>query len=385
MKTYAVYMNPKGSIASQIGSDTLFGALCWAIRMLSGAETLKTILCAFNEHPKFVVSSAFPYLYRHGQKVRFFPKPLLPGLSSVQLNRLVSGSREVKRASQNSLQRKRPLVEVLEKEKKIMSAAYVSDRLFEEIVAGKTTVETLLSRLVHRGVGEQDVERVGDALITKGERMLIDPDGERQSFWSEIDIQRNEIDRLIGSTVEGRLFFVKEVLFVRDIAGLWFILCTDDLDCMKPLLRYMQDTGIGGDRTVGKGHFSIPLDEIREIELPDAGEAANCFIALSRYMPTKEEHIFDQRPLSYALSTIRPKHESKLARISQRIYKKMLRLFEPGSILPIKTVKRNGFYGQIVPVGTNAEETGWEVWQNGMAVPAFAKIRGEEWIPEKSE
>jgi CRISPR type III-A-associated RAMP protein Csm4 len=140
----------------------------------------------------------------------------------------------------------------------------------------------------------------------------------------------------------------------------------------------MEDTGIGGDRSAGKGQFAVSLDEIEEINIPDAGIDANCFITLSRYLPINGECDFKQRPLSYSLLTIRPKHESRLSGVGHRLYKQMLRVFEPGSILPIQTRKENGHYGRIMPVGMSAEEAGWNVWHNGMTIPAFAKLRGEE-------
>lgn len=369
MKTYGIYLKPKGSLFCPINSDTLFGALCWSIREIYGTTELEKTLSKFQENPIFIVSSALPYLHRDGRKARFFPKPLLPGLTSIQIDRLALESKEVKR---------RAIAELLEKEKLVKSVAYISERLFEEIIKEEANTQAILKRLVVRGVKDEDIEKIGNALITKGERILIDPKAEWRIFWREIDLQRNEIDRVTGSTAEGRLFFDKETIFDRDIGGMWFILRTDDLDYIKPLLRYLEDTGIGGERTVGKGHFAIPLDEIREVDIPDGGTDANCFITLSRYIPLNGECAFDKKPLSYALSTIRPKHESRLSGINHRIYKKMLRVFEPGSILPIQNRKGNGYYGQIVPVGVNAEKAGWNVWHNGMAIPAFAKIRGDE-------
>ncbi|MEW6418832.1 MAG: RAMP superfamily CRISPR-associated protein [Nitrospirota bacterium] len=378
METYGIYLRPKGSLAGTISSDTLFGALCWSIKELYGTAELEGILSKFRENPKFIISSAFPYLYRDSEKVRFFPKPLLPSLSSLQVDGLASESKGVRRGPQNVFVKRRAIVEVVEKEKPIRSVDYFSQRLFEEIVKGEIETESLFRRFVDRGVRDEDIEKIGNALITKGERVLINPDGEQRLFWGEVDVQRNEIDRLTGSTVEGRLFFTKETFFTRSFGGLWFILRTDDLEYIKPLLRYLEDTGIGGERTVGKGHFAIPLDEICKVEIPDSGKDANCFITLSRYIPLNDECAFEQRPLSYSLSSIRPKHESRLPGINHRIYKKMLRVFEIGSILPIQSRKEPGYYGQIVPVGINAEKAGWHVWHNGMTIPVFAKIRGDE-------
>lgn len=373
METYAIYLKPKGSLASQIHSDTLFGAFCWAIRHLYGKDRLESLLGAFAKDPQFILSSAFPCLFHSGEKVRFYPKPLLPDLTSEQVERLASVSPA--EARRNLLDNKRAVVGVVEKAKPLKDMAYVSERLFSEIVKGQMDTEGLFKRLVKRGVAEHDIERIGNALITTGERKKIDPNAEWDAFWGEADVQRNEIDRVAGSPVEGRLFFTRETVFARGVAGLWFVLRAPDLGFVKPLLRYLEDTGIGGERTVGKGHFTIPLEEIKEIALPQADKEANAFVTLSRYIPANGEAAFTQVPLSYRLSTIRPKHEAMLPGVGHHTFKAMLRILEPGSIVPLQEPRKE-YYGRIVPVGMSAERGGWQVYHNGMTIPVFAKVGG---------
>ena len=373
METYAIYLKPKGSLASEIHSDTLFGALCWAIRHLYGKDRLESLLKAFAEDPKFILSSAFPCLFHDGEKVRCYPKPLLSDLTSEQVERLAWVNPA--EARRDPLANKRAVVEVVEKAKRLKATAYISERLFSEIVNRRMDTEGLFKRLVKRGVTEHDIEGIGNVLITTGERKKIDPDAEWDAFWREADVQRNEIDRVAGSPIEGRLFFTRETVFARGVAGLWFVLWTPDLDFMKPLLRYLEDTGIGGERTVGKGHFAIPLEEIQEIALPHADKETNAFVTLSRYIPADGEVVFTQAPLAYHLSTIRPKHEAMLAGVGHHTFKAILHVLEPGSILPFQEPRKK-YYGRIVPVGVSAERGGWRVYHNGMTIPVFAKIGG---------
>lgn len=368
MNTYAVYLKPKGSFVSPIHSDTLFGGICWAIRVIYGARPLEEMLAAFNGHPKFVLSSAFPYL-RHGdQLVRFFPKPQLPDLKSGIVEELAN--EKAKTDDTSSLAFKRAVLTVVEKLKSLKNASYVSERLFREIVLGQTDMKELHNRLKGQGSASQDIEMLGNVLITMGEREPIDPDGEVKVLLREADVQRNQIDRVAGSTVEGLLFFDKQTFLRRDITGLWFVLRTDELDFLKPALRYLEDTGIGGERTVGKGHFEIPLGEIEQISLPEA-DTPNSYIALSRYLPRDRECDFTGRPLSYTVVNFRGKHESRFPVPDQPIYKELVRVFAEGSVFPLR--ERKAFYGKIEKVGNLADRI---VWQNGVVLPVFARIGG---------
>ena len=373
MQTYAVYLKPRGALAGEIHSDTLFGAICWAIRMLYGASYLEEMLTDFGKHPKFVLSSAFPYGYRDGVKVRFYPKPLLPDLTSEQVKQLAR-EKVSRPRREDPLAEKREIVEVVGKAKRIKAAVYISEHIFEEIVKGQTDTQALLRRFMDgRGTVRKDIEWVGNALITTGERKEIDPDGEYDAFWQMTDVQRNETDRVAGATAEGRLFFSQGTVFRRGTAGLWFLVRTEDLDLVKSALRYLGDTGIGGDRTVGKGHFEIEV-EGEELKVPEAGDG-NASVVLSRYIPSEEECDFTKGTFcSYTLTALCPKHEARLPGIGHHTYKTLLRMFEPGSILPITGKKE--VYGQIVPVGTSAEAGGWQVWHSGMAVLALMKIGG---------
>lgn len=375
MTTYAVYLKPKSSFAGSIGSDTLFGALCWAVRALNGEGTLEEMLerfttaSAVDQLPPFAVSSAFPYLHHDGVKVRLYPKPLIPDLTSEQVKRLAE--LEMQRHSASNLFQ-RATVAIVEKAKRVKSASYVSEELFAQIVCGEVDTRRLCERLVVLGSADSDIVRWGSALITHGERKRVRAE-KLDAFHTEGDVQRNEIERIALATVEGRLFFTHETFLHRERVGLWFALRTDDLDFIKPLLRYLSDTGIGGDRSVGKGAFDIPLSEVHELDLPCANEP-DCFIVLSRYLPSDSEFDFDREPRAYTLSTVRPKHESRLAGAGHRTYKRLLRVFEPGSFFPFN--RRKEVYGQIVNVGPTAQTGGFEAYHSGLAVPAFAKLGG---------
>jgi CRISPR-associated protein Csm4 len=373
MPTYAVYLKPKSSFVRSIGSDTLFGALCWALRALNGVDELGEMLKRFKTataseaKPPFAISSAFPFLHHDSAKVRFYARPLIAELDSDQVKEIA----ERERQQQTTLRPfHRATVAAIEKAKQVNSASYVSEELFTRIVRGETDTFSLCKRLVERGSAETDIVRWGSALVTYSELKRTQTD-ELDAFEAQSDVQHNEIERVGLATVEGRLFFTHETFLYPERAGLWFVVRTDELDSIKPLLRYIADTGIGGERSAGKGHFDIPLDEIHELNLPCA-DKPNCFITLSRHISSDGECDFNKEPLAYTLTTIRPKHEAKLAGLGHHTYKRLMRVFEPGSILPY--CKRKDVYGQFVNVGLSADTGGFEAYHSGLAVPVFAKI-----------
>jgi CRISPR type III-A-associated RAMP protein Csm4 len=191
----------------------------------------------------------------------------------------------------------------------------------------------------------------------------------KRAGWRDLDIPRNHIDRIAGATVEGMLFSVTARFFHQDV-GLWFALQSERIEPFHPLLRYLQDTGIGGHRTSGISQFAIPLPEIHEVTIPSA-PGSDRLVTLSRYVPAAGEVRFDDPRAAYRIIPLQPKHESGGPRPGQRIYKGRLMVLEEGSILPV-TGERKKFYGRAVAVGRNTEDSdGFSVWHNGVTIPAF--------------
>ncbi len=368
METYAVYLKPRGSLASEVHSGTLFGAVCWAIEIL-GLTDLGELLQGFNNDPSFVFSSAFPCLWSEGSAVRFYPKPQLRGLSREQVERLA----EEQPHKERDLRPKKAKWQVIGKAKALQKVDYVSEQIFRELVLGQMDTEEMWRRLKKTGMQPRDIEQVRAALLTTGERERIETQGRLARFNREEDVQRNQIDRVAGATVEGLLFFERQVFLREGVAGLWFLVRARDLSLLQAAFRYLADTGIGGRRTTGKGQFDIEVGEV--LTVPDAGEEANAFVALSRYLPVDGEWDRASEPLSYQLINLRGKHEAKFPvplrppQRMPRVYKELVRPFAEGSLFPLS--KRREVYGQIVPVGDVGDR---QVWQNGLTLPVFAKV-----------
>lgn len=366
METYAVYLKSKSSFITWPTSDTLFGALCWATTHLYGRKILEEMLAKFKDAPKFILSSAFPYWESKDNRVHFFPKPFIRELNSGEVEALV-----VRKLGENvdkeSLKFKQTVIEVSERLKELKKVSYVSESIFRKIVEDSLDLMNVCQRLKDRGSIEEDIEKVGNILISYEEREKLDPEKELKALISEFDVIRNQIDRVAGSTVEGLLFYNKETSLHKIYGGLWFLVKTDDFDFLKPLFRYIEDTGIGGDRTTGKGHYEITWRE-EPYKLPQA-KNPNSIIILSRWFPNENERDFKNGFVSWNILTLRPRRETMFSVGGERVLKDLLRIFSEGSVFPLKEKKE--YYGKLVPAGNMGT---YNAYHNGLAIPVFAKI-----------
>jgi len=378
MQTYPVYFWPRGTLASHLGSDTVFGAVCWAIRLLEQAD-VGELLANFDIHPRFAFSALSPVFrtMRNGthSEVRFYPRPLLPAISPQQVEALAKATQ---RSRESVIEAK---MRILENAKEIKQRAYLSESLFTDIITGKTTMADLLRRLKKSGLGADDVEAIGNALISHAERLQLQSVGKLRDIVREADVQHTHVDRVAGGTVEGLLFLEQEIYF-RAGGGLWCVLRTDDAaleNLIKPALRYLEDTGLGANRTTGKGHFRIEIGA--PMQLPQASQP-NCFVALSRYLPRPDEWSATDMPLHYELLNLWPKRENQFPSVvagqrSAPVRKRRLRVFAPGSVFPLNSINVRPLYGQLAEV-VPADQGPHSVWQSGITVPVAAHITTEE-------
>jgi CRISPR-associated protein Csm4 len=246
-------------------SDTLFSAVVWAWRMSDGAvcaeERLRAILAQTHSEgmPPFILSSAFPY----ADNVLFLPRPLVPlkGRSG---------------PSQEHQAWKR--------------IRYVSwDRMHQIIHQGGTIPP----------IREDNLLQGGNLWVTPGElgrlRARFGDDMSEFYVWKSGQnalAARVTVDR-ISSTAS--LFFFGRVYF-RDGCGLCVLVRYGSAE-YRPLveraLRFLGETGIGGQRNQGHGQFALeqPPDGDGLLwtgNLP-APAVPNAALLLSLYHPTLRE------------------------------------------------------------------------------------------------
>ena len=267
MKAKIVYLQPQsaGLFRSELRSDTLWGALCWAMRMVEqdGGAKLEQLLAAYDGQQEegiapFYLSSAFPYLSRqdeHGQehKRHFLPYPLEP-YRDLNPEKLPSDPQELKELMRNHKKQ--------EKRRQWISWEAFAAKFCR---AAAPVADTAWPRVGTRAMAHSSIDRTRLGTLDTKQGGLLYHTNENYLYFEAETKERQWSD-----------------------AGLYFLVQTEDFAPLEPALRFLEDFGLAGDRSTGKGHFRI---EWQDIEVPEAaaeGEDA-ARLCLSLYHPTQAE------------------------------------------------------------------------------------------------
>ncbi len=273
-------------IVPYIPSDTLWGAL---------ASAHITLGLPFDfEQPAFTISSAFPFV----QDCYFFPVPL-GGLDD-----LLTQAAAKDEAALKDL-------------KKVL---YLEQTLFEQIICGVTP----------------DLEKL--FLPEKQKTFLLSNAQRLESFpiFRIFEVPRVTVDRFHSSAAEGQIFYFSQMVFGKQ-AGLFFLANFKDdqtQNNMEAALRFLGDEGLGADRTVGRGFFSVEKAEL-ELKIP---ENPDSFTTLSLFYPRiKEIQQLLQEKARYRLIKRKGFAAHVLVRGKRR---GMVRMFAEGSVFPLPADKQ---------------------------------------------
>ena len=307
-------------------SDTLFGAICWALRWLEGEPSLLDLLARVDAgDPPFLVSSAFPYAVAGGRRTFFLPRPLLPPAAP--------GRAEGASVLPKALRRIR----------------WVSAAIFTEILAGRLDSAGLAAG-VRTGLFQ-----VEHGAVARTDESLPTP--------AQAEVDRNGINRLSGAVEEG-LLFTSRVSTARG-GGHYCLVREREPDGQARIaaaFRLLADRGIGGDSSVGRGHFEVSMETGEPFNAPADGDA---LVTLSLFHPSPEDlgHLAAHRDrLWYAIETRRGRLEQMYAP-HRRVWKPTLTCLAEGSVFP--TAGKREIYGH-APV---VLEEPFRVRQNGFAFP----------------
>jgi CRISPR-associated protein Csm4 len=318
---HAVLLYPQSGFKPELRSDTLWGTLCWAIRSVYGESKLKAWLEQYEQEPPLLISSAFPFEEEPDGTISYFlPRPLLPPIKE--------GSG-------------RPKFEDMKLYKKEKRVKYLPLPTLQRMALGKLS-DKKLSEELRKDLGQKD--------------KLAQPKVLTESF------THNTIDRLRGGTLQkdgeaGQLFHDEEQ-FVHGSkipgteeqykkAGLFFLVQTDDLPMLDACFRWLRHTGIGGDRSVGKGvfvHKIVPFDW-------QTPASPNACLNLSLFQPTRDQltNFKGQEPFFYQL-------EERQGDVSfggyGRARKDPYYFFTEGSVFPNSIPTP---WGSLVAVGTSGK------------------------------
>jgi len=326
-----VYLYPKSTFRTEFHSDTLWGILCWAIRMVYGNDELERILNSYIEKkPEFIISSTFPFVKKNDEKFHYLPKPITKEIyeDQSQLSR--------KERIQNALKRK--------KLKKV--------QLLE--------LNDYTTFIKDPSKSKEIIEKIAE------EKNLF-------SLQSE-SIPHNTINRLTGGTLKlenksGQLFYVDEYYlntFDENVKAGLFFLVKGNTDKLEGALRFLNHIGYGGDRNTGKGHFIYELDDFSISEPNDF----NAYTNLSLYYPTKEEleEFKNSNLFSYQLVE---RQGFVGFNTYKETYKPVTLMFAEGSVFPKIDVE---YWGQNKIVMEKSERLPHNIYQYGFGFMIKIKI-----------
>lgn len=289
-----------GFLQERPRSDTLFGAICWAVRWLAGEPALVRWLERFAvSDPPFLVSSTFPFADTSTGPLAYLPLPV--AVTSVPSGDLGTLEREVAKR----LRRKR----------------FVSAPLFSEIIQGRLGGPGLAEL-----VKDEPRDRIENECLGRAADPL--PDLRVAEVW------RNAGDRL-SWTVGGDALFVSRRVGVIG-GGLAFLIRAqrDVAETLQGAIRFMADRGIGGDASIGSGACHVEFGQPEPFTEPVEAEA---LVTLSLWHPSEADlaHLSRNRHrCAYALEKRRGRIENMYVQTSD-VWKQALLHLGEGSVVPV--------------------------------------------------
>lgn len=213
-------------------SDTISSAIASARVQLFGDKNLKLFLESIR------VSSAFPYWNEN----LFFPKPM------VKINFEIENE------------------DVFKLGKQLKKLEYIEKPLFEKLLHGNK------------------VQVKSNQFSPTGKYIWAEKASVTEFITTEVQ-QRVTVPR--DGQGESKPYYVERLFFDAG-AGLFFLLDCVDNQTFREFefaLKYLEDTGIGTDRSVGNGFFEAEIGNL-EFTVPDKAEY---MMNLSLFCPTREE------------------------------------------------------------------------------------------------
>jgi hypothetical protein len=234
MNLYKIVIKPVNSFCSPLQSDTFFGAFCWSYLYQYGERALQELIDHYkNGEPDIIFSNAFP----SGR----LPMPF--GTDETDENQNTLLTKHERYASY-----------IYNKKKSCLSTITLNE--FNMIINGGKAVFS-------------DDYNTHESTV--------------ESWRNMVGRDSNMVESAEG---QGSLFEVEETYSSENYDI--YIYSKFTVDVLDSTLREMFRTGIGAQRSVGKGAFEIveKMAKFEEFAIP---EQANAFVALSNFVPRKDD------------------------------------------------------------------------------------------------
>ena len=170
-----VYIEPL-SMFPQLHSDTIFGAIAFAISELYPEKIIEDMISEFEKTPPFILSSAFPFIKDGEKKIKFFPK-------------IINKHTSIKDEDIN---------------KKYRKVKYIQEDIFLKLASGELSEYELLTNISVKEKENNKKFKIYD------NNYLIDIDLNITAKLKDMVIPSNSINRITGETEifysEGKFF-----------------------------------------------------------------------------------------------------------------------------------------------------------------------------------
>lgn len=345
MPVYEVRLWPRGSFEFRPRSDTLFGAICWAIRTLWDATKLEALLEDFHKAPAFLLTCAFPcQRIADGGLIHYLPRPLLPPLD---FDKLLSSSTD-----------KAPPASFPYHSPDQAKITWLSDR-YNAFKKVPFIPEGVFHAHVPQAASDQPLFQA-----------FLDGQLGSPSWRERRGMPKIMADRLGQSTGGAGQFFFQEEHFLSRDWGFYFLVRTNHWnDLLLPVLRYLEDSGLGRNARTGKNHFR--LDWAAEPDWLPRGVGPR-FVTLSHYCQAPEDAI-DWESSTYDIYAYRGAVESRGEFAGAPVWKRRLLLVREGSCLFPAAVKDR--FGSLAPV---FQIHGKTIYHYGLAWPLYLEPPQDE-------
>lgn len=288
---WIVRLKPRGSLTSELRSDTLFGAIAWATSALWGEDVLLGWLERFaRRDPPFLLSSAAPYSEQSDGHIQYYmPRPW-------------------------SWPRQKPARNLAEYRlsKRVKKVRWIPREWFLRIAAGEELEPLTMAGQAPRAPGFE----------TRA-------------------VMHNVIDRVRWSTggpgSAGNVFYLEERFASRG-SGLYFLVDLRDSSVapvLKGTLALLEHVGLGGNVSRGRGHFTFSVEDASPDFLPRVQDPTH-FVTLSLYYPRAEEREMfasHSQSCAYQLAWRRGKVGGRFYATGHP-WKRAVNYFIEGSVLP---------------------------------------------------
>lgn len=283
MKVIRIY--PKTNFHTFLHSDTLWGNLIYAYRMLFGVEETSKLLHKYlsGEIP-FAVSSIFPFEKKKEDNtdliIYYFPKPI----TGINLH-------DANNPEEMAYMKEFKKVRYIDKEmfEEYLKGNYDDNLLFERFYKWKKA-EDELKDLEEKHINDLDKIKYLDAIIKKNKFNFV------RNLTPTFNLH-NSIDRMSSSTLQsdgkGQLYWEEEFASFGNIVknsddkinGIFFLVEGMNHTLIEAPLRLLSHIGIGGNKSIGKGSFTFEIDNFSFSPIT----GSNSFVSLSLYHPNSEE------------------------------------------------------------------------------------------------